>query len=154
MTAQTPEAHAGPRRVRDRVFGVAGNDDLPPVGRGADPSRRVDRQTDVADIGEGGAPAVDPDADPDVEMVRPAPPAERPLDGHRGLDGAAGPLEDREELVGAGVDLPPACPRHRRPKNASEIVQEIAVAVPQPAEQRGGPLDIGHQEGHKPGGER
>ena len=80
MPAQIPEADAGPHRFSDRLFGLAGDDDLSPMGRGADPRRRVDRQTDVADIGEGGAPAVDPDADPDVEMVRPASPAERPLD--------------------------------------------------------------------------
>ncbi len=80
------------------------------MGRRADASRGVDGEADVTDIGEGGAAAMNPDANPDVEIVGPASFAEPALDGCCRLDGVDGPLEDREELVGTGVNLAAARP--------------------------------------------
>src|SRR5207245_2587714 len=83
----------------------------------------------------------------------PASSAERTLDGHRRLDRDGGPLEDREELVGAGVDLAAPRTRYRRPEDAADVVQQVAVAVAQLIEEGGGGLDIRHQQGYEPGGE-
>ena len=129
MSAETAEADAGRCRFPDSRPGLAGNDDLPSVGRRADASRGVDGQTDVPDIGQCRATAMDPDTNPDFEIVGPGPIAERTLDGRRRLDGGGGPLEDREVLVGAGVDLAAARSQHRRPEDASDVVQQVAIAV-------------------------
>src|SRR5881296_3943072 len=91
--AQAAEADAG----RDRPS------DGDPCRAGA--CRGVDGQTDVPIIGEGGAPAMDPHAHPDLEVVRPGPRAERTLDIRGRLDGSPGAFEGREELVGARIDL-------------------------------------------------
>jgi len=78
------------------------------MGRRADASHGVDRQSEVPVFGEGGATAMDPDADPDGEIVGPGPFGDRTLNGRRRFDGVNSALEHREELVGAGVDLAPA----------------------------------------------
>jgi hypothetical protein len=44
--------------------------------------------------------------------------------------------------------------QHRGAEDASDVVQQVAVAVSQSPEQGRGRLDIGHQEGDESGGER
>ena len=60
------------------------------------------------------------DADPKshLQPVGPFAGGEVALDGHRRLDGGAGALEDREELVGARVDLAAARARDGGPKDS------------------------------------
>src|SRR5207245_3525901 len=114
---------------------------------------RVERNTAVPDVGQGVQAAVEPDASPAYHPAGPPSSAERTLDGHRRLDRDGGPLEDREELVGAGVDLAAPRTRYRRPEDAADVVQQVAVAVAQLIEEGGGGLDIRHQQGYEPGGE-
>src|SRR5207237_9994357 len=85
--------------------------------------------TNVPDIGQRRAAAMDPDTDPHVETPGPAPVAELALDGHGRLAGGGGALEDRKELVGAGVDLAAARAHHSGPEHASHVVQEGAIAA-------------------------
>src|SRR6266849_2438067 len=132
VSAEAVEADALPRRLPDGGPGLAGNDDLPSVGRRADTSRGVDGQTDVPDVGQRRTAAVNSDTDEDIDVVGPDLLAERALDGRGRLDGGGGPLEDGEELVGAGVDLAAAGSRHRGPQDASDVVQQVAIAVAQP----------------------
>src|SRR3989454_8347245 len=154
MPAEAAEAETGRHRCSDGFRGLAGHDDLTPMGRGADTGYGVDGQTDVAEIGEGGATAVDPDANPHFEIVAPGPCAERPLDGRCRLDGVDGALDDGEELVGADVDRAAACAKDRRTQCASDAAEQVSISIAQAAEKSGGAFDIGHQERHEPLGER
>src|SRR5713226_2468895 len=124
MPPQTAEAHAGRRRRPDRDPGPGGHHDLPAVSRRADASRGVNRQPEVPDLGQRGAAAENPHPDPDVEIVGPPALAEGTLDRHRRLDRWARLLEDREVLVGAGVDFPAAGSQHRGAEDASDVVQQ------------------------------
>src|SRR5437762_4550879 len=152
MSTETSEPDAGRCRGPDRYPGSGGNDDLPTVRRRADASRGVNGQTNVPDIGQRRAAAMDPDTDPHLETPGPAPVAELTLDGYGRLAGGGGALEDRKELVGAGVDLAAASAHHGGPEHASHVVQEGAIAVAQLLEQGGGGLDVAHEEGDEPGG--
>jgi len=154
MSTETPEANAGRRRGADGGSGRRRQNDLPAVGRPADARGGVHREPDVADVRQRRASAVDPGPYAHVETVDPRPLTELALGGHGRLDGGARPLEDREELVGAGVDLAAARSRHRCPEDPSDVVQQVAIAIAQLTEKEGGGLDIGHQEGDEPGGER
>ena len=154
MPAEAAEAEADRYRSSDGYRGLAGHDNLTAMGGGADPGYGVDGQTDVTEIGEGGAAAVDPDANPHFEIVAPGPFAKRPLDGRCRLDGVDGALEDGEELVGADVDLAAACAKDRRTQRASDAAEQVSISIAQAAEKNGRAFDIGHQEGDKPFGER
>ena len=73
--------------------------------RGADAGRGMDGEADVPDIRQCRVAAVNPDTHPHFQIVGPLAIAERPLDGYRSLDSRRGALEDREELVGTGIDF-------------------------------------------------
>src|SRR5262249_21024975 len=106
MSTEAAEPDTGRRRSPDCDSRRSGSDGLPSVGRGADASRGVNGETDVADIGQCRAAAVDPDTDPKLEavgqMTGPRPRAELALDRHGGFSGSPGALEDGEELISAG----------------------------------------------------
>jgi len=80
------------------------------VSGGADASRGVDRQADVADLGERGSTAVNADAHADIQLVGPRVFANGALDGDRSIESGDGTFEDREEFVGARIDLAAASP--------------------------------------------
>src|SRR5262245_25148928 len=62
MSAEALEADARRGRSSDGGPGLPGDDYLPAVSRRADARRRVDGQSDVTDIGQRRAAAVDPHA--------------------------------------------------------------------------------------------
>ena len=68
------------------------------------------------------------------------------------MNGGSGPLEDGEELVGAGVDLAASrllnCPSDDLP----DLPEQGRVVVAQPAEEGGRVLDVGQEEGDEAGG--
>src|SRR5438128_7125543 len=154
MPTEAPEADAGRQRSLDSGLRLAGDDDLASTRRPADPSRCVHGQTDVPRIGQGGTAAVDPGSDPAFQIVQPGPGAHRALDAHRRLDRRNDLLEDREELIGAGVDLATAGSKHRLPYDAPDVVQQVRVAIAELPEESGGTLDVGQQERDEAGGER
>jgi len=63
-------------------------------------------------------------------------------------------FEDREVLVPVGVDLVSAAPTHRVADDAPDVLEQGCVVVPQTAEQEGGTLDVGQEEGNRAGRER
>src|SRR3989442_14848583 len=111
MPTEAAIADARRRRSCDRVFCHLGDDNLTPMRRRADAGHGVDGQADVPYVRQRGPAAMDSDAHSDREIFRPALPAERTLDSGGSLDGVCGALEDGEELVGAGVNLPAICAR-------------------------------------------
>src|SRR5574341_937814 len=68
-SAQAAEADTRRDRPTDGDPCRAGHDDLTPMGGGADASDGVDGQPDIPAFGEGGAATMDPDANPDLEIV-------------------------------------------------------------------------------------
>src|SRR5207245_5821390 len=134
--------------------GLAGDDDLAAVGRGADTGGGVYRKSDVSRVGQARTAAMDPHSNAALHVVRPRSLAHPSLDGHPGLDGRDDVLEDGEELVGPNVDLPPPRLAHRAAKDRSDVFQELRVPVAQLAEQRGRALDVGEEEGEEARGKR
>src|SRR6266508_4673501 len=114
MSTEATESYAVRQHPLYGGLRLARDDDLSTVGRPAHPSRCVDRQPDVPGVGQRGLAAVDADPDPALEIVGPRPFAHRALQGYGGLDGRRYLLEDREELVGAGVDLAALGCQHRQ----------------------------------------
>lgn len=82
---------------------------------------------------------MNPNTHPHFQIVGPGAVAERALDGHRRHDGSGSAIEDCEELVGARIDLTATRPQHRRPDDASDLIQDGAIAITQLAEQRWSP---------------
>src|SRR4029450_2442487 len=105
MAPQAANRDAPQRRPTDRGARGGGHDDLAAVGRRTEARCRVDGEADVAGLRQRRVAAVDADPNSYLQPVGPFAGGEVALDGHRRLDGGAGALEDREELVGARVDL-------------------------------------------------
>src|SRR5713226_9057780 len=105
MQAEIPEANAGDLRAFNRVAGRAREHYLPTVGCEADPSRSVNGDAHISCVAQSGTPGVQADPDPDPQVVRPDRPENFALNGKRGVQSGGRLLEDREQLVAAGVDL-------------------------------------------------
>ena len=65
-----------------------------------------------------------------------------------------GALERGEELVGAGLDLVAARPGDGTTLDRAHLVEQLAVALAEPMDQRGGALDVGHEHRDEPRGQR
>ena len=154
VPSEAAEPHTAGRRSPDRVAGRSRQQDLPPVRRGANAGRRVNREPDVPDVGQGGTPAMDTDADPDSEVAGPATRFELPLDLGRGRHRVPRPVEHREELVRAHVDLASAGARDPCPEDDPDVVQQVSIPLAGAAEERGRALDVGHQQGDESGRQR
>src|ERR671931_791912 len=105
MSTQAPESDAIGRRCCDGRPRGGRDDDLPAVRGRAHARGDVDGETDIAGIRQCRATAVNAGANTHGDAVGPDARVELALNGHRRLDGGAGTLEHREELVGARVDL-------------------------------------------------
>src|SRR5438132_1539099 len=90
------------------IAGGRGEQDLPAVSRGADPRGGMDRDADVARLGELRTAGVDSDPDAYRRSAGPGSLAERSLDPKRRVDRGPRLREDGEELSGPRVDLPAA----------------------------------------------
>src|SRR6267143_4776903 len=104
MQAESSEASAGMSGV-NRVAGRARKHYLPTVGREADPSCSVNGDAHVSCVGQSGTSGVQADPDPYPQAVRPNCHENFALNDKRGVQSRRRLLEDREQLVGAGVDL-------------------------------------------------
>src|SRR5437773_5046499 len=80
MRAQAPEADAGWPRPAHGIPGRGREQDLTAVSSRADPGDGVHRQTDVAGVGQRGAPAVDAGSNPDIDTIGPGPSLQGPLE--------------------------------------------------------------------------
>lgn len=136
MPAETAETNARQLSI-ERTLRLTGDDDLAPVGRGANPSCGVDGQTDVPRLRKGGAATVDTGTKADRDVARPRPFPQTALDGESCFDGRNDTLEDREELVGSGVDLTAARPKHGLSNDVSTVVKHARIAIAKPAQMGG-----------------
>ena len=84
------EPEAGGSLILARLLRVSRHDHLAPVGSSADPGRGVDRKPGVVHVVERRIATVDPDADLDLDAIRPRPLAELALRGDGGLKRGAG----------------------------------------------------------------
>ncbi len=149
--AHEPEPH-GPLTVA-RLLRVTGHDHLAAVGRRADPGRGVDGEPDVVHLVEGRVTAVDPDADPSLRTIGPRPLEELALDGDGGVEGGAGALEHREELVGPRLDGVPGRRHRRLLQQCPHVADQPAVLLTQPIDEARRVLDVGHEHGEEAGRE-
>src|ERR1700720_1872688 len=95
----------------------------------ADPRCRVDGQANVARIGQRRPAGVEADPNLDRKAIRPGSSANLALDRERRLEAGHGPLEDREHLISAGLDLAAITFADRRPQEASHIGEEAVIPV-------------------------
>src|SRR5438132_11687544 len=114
----------------------------------ADPGRGVDRQADVARIGQRWATRVEADPNLDRKAIWPGPRANPALDSECRLEAGHRALEDGEHLIGAGLDLAASTLADRCAEQASNIGQEPVISVAQASHETGGVLDVGAQKGH------
>src|SRR5439155_22397403 len=114
----------------------------------------VHGETDVAGLGESRTAAVDSGPDAALNVVAPGLARQRAMDADRRVDCREHLFEDREELVGAGVDLAATAPPDRLPDDAPNLVQQTPIRIAHPPEQRRGVLDVGEEERHEPGRQR
>jgi hypothetical protein len=133
----------------------------------SDERRRHGGDEHLAAVCERGHSRAAMDVDPDVALrshvggarvqAHPhgeRPRRERPLPGCRGADGSGGGREGDEERVPLGVDLHTALGGERSSEDAAVLGERLGVGVgPELAQEAGGPLDIGEQERHRPGGQ-
>jgi hypothetical protein len=89
---------------------------------------------------------VQADAQADVALAGPRARGHRALDRERGGERVRRPLEHREDLVRAGVDLAAARGPHRRPHPAADLGDELRVLVPELREELRRALQIGQEE--------
>ena len=139
--------------VAERACGLTGQD-LPTVGRGADPSGVVHVGSPVVAIGDAGLAGVDPHTHARLGPGRPGVLGQRPLRGDCGVESGPGLGEGDEERVALGADLHPAMARPDRAQQPVVLGEERAVVVAQRVEQTGGALDVGEQHRHRARGER
>ncbi len=83
----------------------------------------------AARVRESGPAGVHPDADAHLGLLRPRLISEPALDRERRFERMGRTAEDREELVGAGVDLVPARRANARPDRRAEVTEQPRVVV-------------------------
>src|SRR6185369_6708788 len=103
MRTQPAQAHAGWPGPAERIARGCREQYLAAVPRGADPRHRVNRQADVACVGQRRAAAVDAGPDLDADALGPGASAEVTLNLERRLQRARGTDEHGKVLVGARV---------------------------------------------------
>jgi len=142
-----------PEPVRPEVPGVhldespggLGQEDLAAVADGGDAGGPVDVEPDVAFLGQPRLAGVE--AHPDLDRTA----GQRPL-GFRGCaDRVRGPGERDEESVALGVDLDPAVRGDGSADDPAMLGQGLRVRIARLAQQPGGTLDVGEQEGDHTG---
>ena len=135
--AKAPEADALWERLDDCRAHGRGHDDLPPVRREADARGGVDREADVAGIGERGTPAMQADSQPHVDPVGPSAGVHRALDRQRGLERRWGAFEYREDVVPAGGRLAATGRPHRGAHQTPDIGEQGGISIVKAPKQLG-----------------
>ena len=154
MPAQVADADAGrQRRFDERPRGLR-QDDLLPVADGRDACATVDVEPAVVVAGKVCLARVEAHPDADVAALGPGVGRQRALCLDRGGDRGAGLAEGREHRIALGPDGDAVVGLD----GAADHVQMRGVQrVPIRSERPGEPhraLDVGAQEGHRPGRER
>jgi len=113
------------------------HDDLTPVRRETDPRGSVHREPDITAVGKRGTPAVQPDSQPHVNVLRPPAGTHRPLDRQRRLKRPGGEGKDGEDVVSARGRLATPGMPHRVPHPTSDIGEQRPVLIAETAKQLG-----------------
>jgi hypothetical protein len=140
-------AGQGPDALRD--------EDLAAVPRARHAGRPVDVVANVRAVGVDDALAgVEAHPDADHGVWRPRLGGEGALGVHGRRDGRRSPGEGHEEAVTLRPDLHAVVGGQRRPDDRTVAVEQGRPAIGELAHQARGALDIGEEEGDRPGGER
>ena len=124
-------------RPIDRLANGGGDHDLAAVRREADPRGGVDREPDVAGLRERGAPAVQPDPQPDVDPPGPSVGVHRALDRERGSERRGGRSNTaKTSSPRADTSRPPAAP-DRGAHPTADIGEQGRVLIAEAPEQLG-----------------
>ena len=118
----------------------------------ADPRGAVHGETDVLVAGQGRLAGVDADPDAQLDSLGPPLRGECALRRHGGLDRLLRPVEGDEERVAVGVEFSSTRLRPGRAQQLLVLPHDLPVAVPKPAQERSGALDVGEEEGDGRGG--
>jgi hypothetical protein len=122
--------------------GGAGDDHLAAGGRSGDPGRPVHVDAAAVVPAQGPLAGVQAHPDPHREPGRPPRPGPPPPAGEGG-----------EERVALGAHLDPVAVPDRLAQDHRVLVAHRPVAVAQVLQQPGRALDVGEQEGDRPGGQ-
>jgi hypothetical protein len=118
------------------------------IGRG------VDRQADVAVLGEAGPADVDCRPHAHRHVLGPAAVAQAALDVDRGRERVLGVAEDGEELIAVDIHLVAADPRRGLAQHPPNVAEQCRIGVVELVQEGRGALDVGEQEGQLAGRER
>jgi hypothetical protein len=151
VLTETPEAHTVKCRSSSRLPRIAGDEDLSAVCSRTDARRSVHGHADVVRVVECRVAAVDPDPDPNLEILGPRPSSELTLHAHRGVEGGLWKFEHREELVRPRFDHLAAHSQRGVSLDRPHVVDQVAVALTQTMDQGGRTFDVRHQHRHEAG---
>src|SRR5712691_2054429 len=154
MQAEISEADTGGLRAVNRVAGRARKHYLPTVGCEADPSRSVNGDAHVSCVGQSGTAGVQADPDPYPQVVRPDRHENLALNDKRGVQSRRRLLEDREQLVGASVDLTTTRLADGATEQPADIGPDPGASIAKVTYEARRVLDVGEQEGHEAGWQR
>ena len=121
--------------------------DLASVRHGCDPGRPVHVQAEVVVAAQHPLARVEPGPDPKLDAVGPGAARQPPSGRDRGPHRFRRSLEDHEERIALGAHLVAATRGDRRSEDLGVAILHGPVAVAEPLQEPGRPLDIGEQEG-------
>src|SRR5437879_7555795 len=147
MQAQSSEADAGGPMAVNRIAGCTRKHDPPTRGSEPELSRNMNVDADVPRVGQCGTSGVQADPDSHPQVVWPDRHENFALNHKRGIESRRRLLEDCEQLVGTGVDLPAAELADGATEQRPDIGQQTGVAIAKVPYETGRVLDIGEQEG-------
>jgi hypothetical protein len=152
VSAEVPKAGAG-RRVRgNEDFHRLRDEDLASVSSGADAGGTVHVQSNIVTGAAEGLTGVQAHAHAQSCALGPRVLRERPLSRYCRPYRLSGPRECHQEGISLPIDLLAVSFLERGTEQASMFLLDLRVpAVAEALEKRGGPLDVGEEEGDGPG---
>ena len=138
--------------ILEQVVRRLRHEDLPTVPGRRDARGAMDGNARVRAVGRRGLTRVDSDANSDIGAVRPRMLRQRPLSVDGSEHGVARVCECDEERITLGVDLVTVVRCERFAKDPLVLGQHRLIAVAQPLDELGRPLDIGEEKGDRAAG--
>jgi hypothetical protein len=153
VPAQAAQGQAGRQVLAEEGRDRLRQDDLVAGGGRGDPGRLVHGQSHVAAGDDGGLAAVQTHAHVHAQRVRPRVRGEGSLGVGRGRHRLSSGREGHEEGIALGVHLVAVVGGERVPQQALVRRQHRRVGLRVPAQELGGTLDVGEEEGDRPAGQ-
>ena len=152
--SERDQAGAGGQPILDGGRRGLGEQDLAPMGSGADAGHLMHGEVDVIAPDRSGLTGVHPDPHPHLGSGWPRVGRKRSLTLQTGGDRLGSVVEDEEERVPFGADLHAAMVDEGASKQRLVGAEQFDVPLAELAEEAGRTLDVGHEEGDHPGGQR